>query len=38
MTIGCYETVRLLGKGGMSEVYEAVNASSRACRIRGSSR
>lgn len=25
MTIGCYETVRLLGKGGMSEVYEAVN-------------
>ena len=25
MTIGGYETVRLLGKGGMSEVYEAVN-------------
>ncbi len=25
MTIGSYETVRLLGKGGMSEVYEAVN-------------
>ena len=25
MTIGTYETVRLLGKGGMSEVYEAVN-------------
>ena len=25
MTIGNYETVRLLGKGGMSEVYEAVD-------------
>ena len=25
MTIGSYETVRLIGKGGMSEVYEAVN-------------
>ncbi len=25
MTIGGYETVRLLGKGGMSEVYEATN-------------
>lgn len=25
MRIGVYETVRLLGKGGMSEVYEAVN-------------
>ena len=25
MTIGCYNVVRLLGKGGMSEVYEAEN-------------
>ncbi|MCR5839750.1 MAG: serine/threonine protein kinase [Kiritimatiellae bacterium] len=25
MTIGCYDVVRLLGKGGMSEVYEAEN-------------
>lgn len=25
MKIGCYETVRLLGKGGMSEVYEVEN-------------
>lgn len=25
MNIGIYETVRLIGKGGMSEVYEAVN-------------
>ena len=26
MQIGIYETVRLIGKGGMSEVYEAVNS------------